>query len=194
MLSACSRIVKAMGAQIIVESETNTGTGGEARPDWASATGSCLSFSLNFPKASMPDQPEEIDFTDVDFTGKRVLIADDVSVNREILKFILDETGIDTIEAKDGKEAVDIFLANPESIDLILMDIMMPNMDGYEATHEIRASGLPNSQTVPIIAVTALSYKEDVDAAMNAGMNSHIEKPVEPKTLLITLKRFLVKP
>ena len=180
MLSACSRIVKAMGSQIMVESKTD---------NYKST--SCFSFTLNLPKATMPAQPEEMDISKIDFSKKRVLIADDVRVNRTVLINMLSQTGMEIIEATDGKEAIDIFLVESENIDLILMDIMMPNMDGYEATQQIRASGLPKALTVPIIAVTTRSYKEDVDMAINSGMNYHLEKPVEPKTLLSVIRRFL---
>ena len=178
MLYACSSIVKAMGALIMVESDNETG--------------SIFSFSLTLNKAEAPKPVEVIDPSDFDFSGKKVLVADDVAINRSILEMILGETGIKTIEASDGKEAVDIFLSESDNIDLILMDIMMPNMDGYEAAGAIRSSGLPSASTVPIIAVTALSYKEDVDAAINAGMNSHISKPVDPNIVLTTLSRYFI--
>jgi CheY-like chemotaxis protein len=177
MLSACNSIVKAMGAQIMVESKPGMGTR--------------FSFVLNLTKAVLSAQPEEIDIDNLDFTGKRVLVVDDVLINRVILKNILTQIGIESIEAKDGKEAFDLFLAEPESIHLILMDIMMPVMDGYEATQKIRASGVPNARTIPIIAVTALSYKEDVDVAINVGMDFHLGKPVEPNALLFNVARFL---
>ena len=144
------------------------------------------------PKTTMPAQPEEMEISDMDFIKKRVLIVDDVKVNRTVLINILSQTGVEIIEANDGKEAIEIFMAESENIDLILMDIMMPNMDGYEAARQIRASGLPKAQTVPIIAVTTRNYKEEAEAAINSGMNYHLEKPVEPKMLLYTIRRFLL--
>ena len=178
MLTVSSNIVQAMGSRINIDSKLDEG--------------SSFSFVLHLNKAIMPEVSKEIDISKLDFSGKRVLVVDDVAVNRRVLKNILIPRGADIIEAGDGKEALDIFLAEPGGIDMILMDIMMPNMDGYDATREIRSSGLPNSETIPIIAITSLSYKEDVEAAANAGMNHHLEKPVEPGLLLITLKRFLL--
>ena len=177
MLSACSSIIKSMGSVINVKSEPGNG--------------SCFNFSLTLPKVYIDEKAEEIELESLDFTGKKVLVADDVAVNRAVLSFILEQTGMEIIEAKDGKEALDIYLSDPNGIDLIFMDIMMPNMDGYEASREIRASDAPNAETLPIVAVTSLTYKEDVDAAFNAGMNFHLEKPVEPEKLLSCLVRFL---
>jgi len=127
----------------------------------------------------------------LDFSGKRILVVDDIPINRTVLKNILLPMGADIIEVKDGRQAVDVFYAESDSIDIILMDIMMPNLDGYKATEEIRTSGLPNARTVPIIAVTTLAFQEDIDAAINAGMDFHLEKPFEPQKLLFTLMRFL---
>ena len=189
MLSACGSIIKAMGSQIIVANKNGTAYNSRINK----STGSCFSFSLSFPKAEMPPVPEEIKIDKINFTEKRVLIVDDIKVNRNVLKNSLLSTGISTIEAASGKEAVDIFQAESEDIDLILMDVMMPKMNGYEAARAIRASGLPKAQSVPIIAVTALSYNDDINASINAGMNAHIAKPVEPDLLLLTLVKFLEK-
>ena len=185
MLSVCSNIIKAMGSEITVKSYPDSEQG---------PSGSAFSFTINFSRAVLATQPEEIELAGLDFKGRRVLVVDDVGVNRVILKNILNTIGLDIIEARDGKEAVETFLAEPEGIDLILMDIMMPNMDGYEATREIRASGLPNAQDLPILAVTSLSYQEDKDAALRAGMNFHLEKPVEPEMLICTVAQFLKGP
>ena len=127
----------------------------------------------------------------MDFTGKRILVVDDIPINRTVLKNILIPTGAEIIEAKDGRQAVDIYLAESENIDLILMDIMMPYINGYKATEEIRISGLPNARTVPIIAVTTLTCKDYIDAAFKAGMDFHLEKPFEPQKLLITVMKYL---
>ena len=180
MLSACNFIIKAMGSNISVESISGS-----------DMHGTVFSFELNFPKAVMPVQTEETETENFAFQGKRVLIVDDVAVNRKVLINILEETGIDILEASDGEEALKIFLSAPDSLDIILMDIMMPKMDGYEAVKNIRNSRFVKGRTIPIIAVTTRSYKEDVDMAINSGMNFHIEKPVDPKILLSSMKRFL---
>ena len=127
----------------------------------------------------------------MDFTGKRILLVDDIPANRIVLKDILIPTGAEIIEAKDGRQAVDIFIEEAENIDLILMDIMMPKINGYEAAEEIRTSGLPNARVVPIIAVTTLAFQEDIDAATKSGMDFHLEKPFETQKLLFTIMSFL---
>ena len=177
MLFACSSIIRSMGTEIYVENHKDSG--------------SCFSFNISLRKVFIEKEREKISTEGVSFTGKRALIVDDVRINRVVLRNVLSQAGMETIEARDGKEAVDIFLAESESIDVILMDIMMPNMDGHEAAQLIRSSRLSKARTVPIIAVTSLSYKEDRDASINSGMNYHLEKPVEPDTLLSTLMRYL---
>jgi len=175
MLSVCSNIVKAMGGHITVESSQGEGL----RPSGAS-----LSFPIEFEKAPLPAPLSMDSFTHRDYTGRCALVVDDVGTNRTVLRHILSQKGMDIIEARDGFEALSIFKEDHQKIDIILMDIMMPNMDGHEATTEIRSSGLEKGQVVPIIAVTTRSYKEDVDASAHAGMNYHLEKPVDPDKLL----------
>jgi len=129
--------------------------------------------------------------TDGLFTGRRVLLADDVEINREIVVMLLESTGIEIDQAVDGVETLAKFQAAPDAYDLILMDINMPNMDGYEATRRIRESGLPRAGTVPIIAVTANAFREDVEKCLAAGMNSHLAKPVDIEALIGTLRTHL---
>ena len=131
-----------------------------------------------------------MDIDSLDLTGKRILVVDDVKINRLILNNILSEKGAEIVEASDGGEAVNIFSADPRGIDIILMDIMMPNMDGYQAARAIRTLET-GSRRIPIIAVTALSYSEDRDAVIDAGMDFHLEKPVEPESLLTCIARFI---
>jgi CheY-like chemotaxis protein len=124
--------------------------------------------------------------------GKHILIVDDVATNRVVVRNLLTPIGIRTIEAKNGKDAIRVFYEASEDIDLILMDIMMPEMNGYEATRKIRASGLPKADNVPIIALTALNTKEDMEEAKNAGISHHIGKPVEPEKLLAAISSCLL--
>ena len=95
--------------------------------------------------------------------------------------------GITVDCAGDGQQALDLFLAQGERYDLILMDVQMPVMDGYQATRAIRASGRPGSRTVPIVAMTADAFHEDVVRASEARMNSHLAKPIDPELLYQTL-------
>jgi len=122
-----------------------------------------------------------------DYHGKRILLAEDIDINREIITTLLEPLGISITEADDGQKAYEKFCANPDSFDLIFMDIHMPGMDGYESTKLIRAFDHPKAGTVPIIAMTANVFKEDVEACYAAGMNGHIGKPLnfdEVKTIL----------
>jgi signal transduction histidine kinase/CheY-like chemotaxis protein len=125
------------------------------------------------------------------FEGKNILLADDVDVNREIIQMLLEHTHLKIDCAVDGKEAVMDFSSSPEKYDLILMDVQMPEVDGYEATKTIRKFDFPTSKTVPIIAMTANVFKEDIENCLRAGMNDHIGKPVEPEVLFEKLRHYL---
>ena len=121
--------------------------------------------------------------------GKRVLVVDDIEVNRMILTKILATLGAQCDTAVNGQIAVDKFLSSePGEIDLIMMDIQMPVMDGYTATRTIRASNHPSAQTIPVVAITANALVEDVREALKAGMDAHIAKPVVVDKLLASLR------
>ena len=127
-----------------------------------------------------------------DFSGKRLLLAEDNELNLEIACELLKRTGAQVNVAHDGQEACDMFLNSPQgSYDAILLDIQMPLMDGYQAARKIRASSHPDAKAVPIIAMTANAFSEDVVAALSAGMDGHVAKPVEPELLYQTLGAFL---
>lgn len=127
-----------------------------------------------------------------DFTGKRVLLVEDNMMNREIAISILTEHGLEITTAEDGTEAVEkMNAAQPGQYDLILMDIQMPIMDGYEATRLIRALPDPVISNIPIIAMTANAFEEDRLEAFNAGMNEHLTKPIDVNKLTEMLTRFL---
>lgn len=128
-----------------------------------------------------------------EYPGKRLLLAEDIDINRDIIKMMLEPSGVELIEAINGQEAVDLFEANPEDIDLILMDIQMPILDGYAATRAIRASASPRGARVPILAMTANVFREDIEAAMRAQMNGHIGKPVDEDILYAELSKYLLK-
>lgn len=128
----------------------------------------------------------------VNLGGKRILVAEDNEINREIAFRILQETGADIIMAGDGKEALDAFINNPPGyFDIILMDVRMPVMDGYESTQAIRGSGRPDSAGIPIFAVTANTFDDDVRQVREAGMNGHIAKPYNPDDLYNLLEKTL---
>ncbi len=125
-----------------------------------------------------------------DFKGRKVLVAEDVVLNMEVAVRLLNMVGIEVVCAEDGQQAVDIF-ANSQlnEFDAILLDINMPNKNGYEAATEIRASVRKDAKNVPIYAMTANAFSQDVTAALNSGMNGHIAKPIETDVLYKTLKK-----
>ncbi|MDR0433550.1 MAG: response regulator [Gracilibacteraceae bacterium] len=111
--------------------------------------------------------------------GKRIMVVDDMEVNRAIVREAFVSAGAFVEEAADGREALNLFALAPNSFDMIFMDISMPEMDGYAATEAIRALRTPRAGTIPIVALTARSYPEDADRSFAAGMNLHLLKPVD---------------
>ncbi len=129
-----------------------------------------------------------------DLTGKRILLAEDVQVNAEIIMMILEMREMEAELAVNGQAAVDMFAEHENGYyDAILMDMRMPVMDGLEATRVIRAMDREDAKTIPIIALTANAFDEDVQRSMQAGLNAHLSKPVEPEALFSTLEG-LIKP
>ena len=127
-----------------------------------------------------------------DLKGKRVLLAEDVGVNAEIIMMLLSIREMEADLAKNGKMAVELFAAHePGWYDAILMDMRMPEMDGLEATRLIRASGHADAKSIPIIALTANAFDEDVQRSLQAGLNAHLSKPVEPELLFETLEKLI---
>ncbi|MDR2586735.1 MAG: response regulator [Coriobacteriales bacterium] len=129
---------------------------------------------------------------DDDFSAYHILLAEDNEINRDIVIALLEPTRVNIDVAINGVKAVERFSADPARYDLILMDIQMPEMDGYTATQQIRALDIPQADTVPIIAMTANVFREDVDHALDAGMNAHIGKPIDYDELLRLLRRYLL--
>jgi CheY-like chemotaxis protein len=127
------------------------------------------------------------------FDGKKILLVEDIEINREIIIAMLANTGTSIDCAADGREALEKYAAvRDKDYDLILMDVHMPIMDGYEATRRIRRLEAPQAGSVPIIALTANAFKEDADRCLAAGMNDHIAKPVNKQFLMDKLKQFLL--
>jgi len=160
-LHLCKAIIEKMGGEIWVESEPGKGS----------------KFSFTF-RVQMKSSGFETE-TPASFSGKKMLLVDDIEINREIVMAILEQTQIETVCAVNGREAVEIFARDPDGFDVILMDINMPEMDGVEATRRIRALGTGNSSRVPIIALTANTNPEDVKNYFAAGMTDHAGKPVD---------------
>jgi CheY-like chemotaxis protein len=127
-----------------------------------------------------------------DLTGRRVLLAEDMLVNAEIMKEVMKMREIEVDHAENGKIAVDMFSSSEEGYyDAILMDIRMPEMDGLEASSTIRAMSRTDATEIPIIALTANAFDEDVQQSLQAGLDAHLSKPVEPDTLFSTLEELI---
>ncbi len=188
-LTISKKIVDLMGGRIDIVSKVGVG--------------SCFSVTLTLQRAQ-PDAdavtaagenttcPAEDDGHI--FKGKHVLLAEDLETNRELLIALLSRTGLVFICAETGREAVDMFSKDPHSYDLIFMDIQMPEMDGYEATRAIRAIDDNWAKNIPIIAMTANVFKEDVEKSISCGMNDHIGKPIDIDLLKMKLSKYLSSP
>ena len=128
----------------------------------------------------------------VKLEGRRVLLAEDVEINAEIMKMLLQMREIEADLAVNGRIALEKFSEHPAGYyDAILMDMRMPEMDGLEATRLIRKLDRPDAKTIPIIALTANAFDEDVQRSLQAGLNAHLSKPVQPETLYETLENFI---
>jgi PAS domain S-box-containing protein len=125
------------------------------------------------------------------FPGYHLLLAEDVEVNREIVSALLESTLIDIDWAENGLQAVEMFAEDPKRYDLLFMDVQMPVMDGYEATRRIRALDAPEAETIPIVALTANVFREDIERALEAGMDGHLGKPLDQEEMLMAMSRHL---
>jgi PAS domain S-box-containing protein len=125
------------------------------------------------------------------FADRRILIAEDIEINREIVIALLDDTGISIDTAENGAQAVEAFVNAPERYDLIFMDIHMPEMDGFQAARAIRALDVPRAADIPIVAMTANVFREDIDRCLAAGMNAHIGKPIDINDMIDKLHTYL---
>jgi signal transduction histidine kinase/CheY-like chemotaxis protein len=125
------------------------------------------------------------------FLGKTILLVDDVDLNLEIATTLLAQTNITIDIAKNGKEAVEAFTSNPNRYDLILMDIQMPDIDGLQATKMIRSINTPRAESIPIIAMTANVFKEDIEKCVESGMNNHLGKPIMLDEVMKMLSKYL---
>ncbi len=179
-MAITKRYVDMMHGEIHVKSQQGVGT----------------TFTVELPLQIadvVPEKKQETDCTKRDLQGIRVLMAEDNDLNAEIAITLLEEKGMQVIRAIDGQDVVNQFRAAPaESFDLILMDIMMPKQNGYEATQEIRSmSDRPDGRTIPIVAMTANAFAEDIAAAHAAGMNGHLAKPIDMDEVMKVICRVL---
>ncbi|MCL1828759.1 MAG: response regulator, partial [Oscillospiraceae bacterium] len=127
----------------------------------------------------------------LDFSGHTILLADDIEINREIVTALLEPTRLIVECAENGAQALSMFREAPQKYEMIYMDVQMPEMDGYETTRAIRELDVPEAKTVPIIAMTANVFREDVDKCLAAGMDGHVGKPLDTDILIAQLRRYL---
>ncbi|MCL2707532.1 MAG: ATP-binding protein [Defluviitaleaceae bacterium] len=166
--------------------------GGEMTVTSELGKGSRFDFTIPFGLSDsiLPHEQGEESAREVSLEGKRLLLADDIEINRVIMLEVFEGTGVEITEARDGAEAFGLFSGSREGyFDCVLMDVQMPKMDGYSATAAIRGSGRSDSG-VPVIAMTANALKEDIEQALSAGMDDHIAKPIDFETCIQKVSRW----
>jgi signal transduction histidine kinase len=185
-LAISKRIIELMGGRLWVDSEPGKGSVFQFEAPVLVAPETADTVSVN---------PDEADLDEAGFSGKKLLLAEDVEINSEIIQSVLEPAGIFIDVAHNGKEAVDKYCAaihEGRHYDLILMDVQMPEMDGLEATKHIRSvEETSRLAPTPIIAMTANVFKEDVERCLAAGMNDHIGKPLDFKVLFAKMRKFI---
>jgi CheY-like chemotaxis protein len=181
-LAISSSIVGLMGGRIEVESVVEEG--------------SVFTFTIRMEKTSY-QAPANVNYSDAigKFKGKRVMIVDDIEVNRMVVAGLLEETGVSIEEAVDGVEAVEKFSISPDGYyDIIFMDVQMPRMDGYAAASIIRAmQGREDAFKVVIVALTANAFTDDIERARDSGMDTHVAKPVDADRLIEVMFEYIGK-
>ncbi|MDR1421951.1 MAG: response regulator [Coriobacteriales bacterium] len=209
-------IIEMMGGEIWVDSELGVGstfgftvvlesesvrtrtTSPTAHPDATKLTETegalpgAMDFASSSFDASSSDASSSTHFIEHDYHGHTILLAEDTEVNAEIVLALLEPSGLTVDWVINGTEALARFTDDPRRYDLILMDVQMPKLDGLEATQIIRASGLPGAETIPIIAMTANVFAEDVRNYLASGMSEHLGKPINFDDFFACLDRYLL--
>ena len=178
-MAIAKNLIEKMGGTITMESEKDVGT----------------TFVIRVPFKTDPDadkREKQKDVSENSIKGLHILLAEDNELNMEIAEFVLQNEGADVTKAWNGQEAVELFRnSEPGELDVILMDIMMPVMNGYEATQMIRSLDREDAKTIPIIAMTANAFTEDRIRAKEAGMNEHVAKPVDVEVLVKVIHKLV---
>lgn len=181
-MAITKQFVDMMGGTITVESLLHEGSKFDIE----------LSFDIDQHVVAAAETPEETEFH---LEGMRVMLVEDNELNAEIAQFVLEEVGISVTCVENGQLALELFQNQAAgSFDLILMDIMMPVMNGLDATRAIRALNRPDAKTIPIVAMTANAYEDDIRRAREAGMNGHMAKPIDTGLLYRTLSELYYRP
>ena len=212
-LAISKRIVEMMNGSISVTSSPNVGTefiftirvkaGLETAPPGRVCMGMKKLSEIDTETLIMPladdsdvsdpdDDATTITADSIDLSSKTIMLVEDVPLNREIVISLLEDTGVTIISAENGAEAISLFNSDPYKYDLIFMDIHMPVMDGYQATRQIRSLEMPNARTIPIVAMTANVFKDDVEKCLSAGMNDHLGKPIDIVQVITILKKYIL--
>ena len=162
-------LIEMMGGSIKIDSKKGVGT----------TTRVCLKFKTDYSRLESNEAVYKKITDEVSLEGVKVLLCEDNALNRRVAESMLKERGIQTVTAVNGKEAVDIFNSSDIGyFDIILMDIRMPVMNGLDATRMIREADRQDAKTIPVIALTANAYNDEIKLCKEAGMNNHISKPV----------------
>lgn len=183
---------KGTGLGMAIVKELLDRMGGTIQIDSVENQGTTIHAVIPFEIAEEPAAVQEMsELPKENLSGCRILLAEDNELNREIAAFLLKDEGISVTEAEDGQQAVECFLKMPEGYyDAVLMDIMMPVMDGYQAARAIRGSGKKDAEMIPIVAITANAFAEDKRKTMEAGMDAHLSKPLNVQELMDTIRKF----
>ena len=189
---------KGTGLGMAIVKELIEKMGGTIQAESELGKGSTFTVVIPFEIDQTPEQhissEEQEKIQTADIKGARILLVEDNELNMEIAEFMLKDGGAVVLKAWNGKEAVEIFKkSEPGEIDLIMMDIMMPVMDGLEATRKIRALDRPDAATIPIVAMTANAFSDDIRRSREAGMNEHLSKPLEMEKVIRTAARYCGK-
>jgi len=176
-LAISKRIVEFMKGKICVESEPGKGAK--------------FIFTIKAKEGTGNIFSDELPETSEDFSEYTILAAEDIEINREIMSVLLDKIGVNVDYAENGKEAVSMFKEAPDKYSLILMDVNMPEMNGDEATRIIRAFDFRKAKEIPVIAMTAGVFDEDIKKCFSAGMNDYISKPISPEIVFAKFKQYL---
>jgi len=190
-----SRKYGGTGLGLVISRNIVTQMRGEITVESKIGEGSRFEFAVKLAKGSAGEDHVEGAVAkkteELDCTGKCILLIEDVEINREIIIALLEDTKIEIDCAENGQIGTDMFLNNQDKYDLIFMDIQMPLMDGFDATRKIRSIGSEKAKSVPIIAMTANAFKEDVEKCKECGMDDHISKPIDLDLLLSRIQKYL---